>query len=113
MSNSDHGDVGKREHAFTELLPLRAINYDFQAMATLAEQMKADVDSVKDGPDPEENLWVPAGYTYFGQFIDRDLTFDNTSSLNPLDGSAPTNLRTPRFDLDCVYGDGPDAQPFL
>lgn len=113
MSNSDHGDVGKREHAFTELLPLRAINYDFQALATLAEQMKADVDSVKDGPDPEENLWVPAGYTYFGQFIDHDLTFDNTSSLNPLDGSAPTNLRTPRFDLDCVYGDGPDAQPFM
>ena len=61
---------------------------------------------------------MPAGYTYFGQFVDHDLTFDSTSSLNPADrppqGShVPSNLRTPRFDLDNVYGDGPDAQPFM
>lgn len=74
--------------------------------------MKGDVDTVKDGPDPEENILVPAGYTYLGQFIDHDLTFDSTSSLNP-SNSSPTNLRTPRFDLDCLYGDGPGAQPYL
>ena len=55
---------------------------------------------------------VPAGYTYFGQFIDHDLTFDSTSTLDKLNNK-PTNMRTPRFDLDCVYGDGPDAQPFM
>lgn len=75
--------------------------------------MKGEVDTVKDGPDPEENLLVPAGYTYLGQFIDHDLTFDSTSSLDPNATASPTNLRTPRFDLDCLYGDGPAGQPYL
>jgi hypothetical protein len=89
-------------------------------LVELAASIKASVDTVKDGADPEENLLLPAGYTYFGQFIDRDLTFDRTSSLNPKDAPdlgqkdrMPSNLRTPRFDLDSVYGDGPDAQPYM
>jgi hypothetical protein len=113
MSNPGHGLVGKREQDFTSLLPLRAISYNAKDLAKLAHDMKGGIDHVKDGPDPEENILVPAGYTYFGQFIDHDLTFDSTSSLNPNNGEAPTNLRTPRFDLDCLYGDGPDAQPFM
>lgn len=113
MNNSGHGAVGKREHSFTSLLSLRANGFDCQALAELAAQLKGSVDTVKDGPDPEENLWVPAGYTYFGQFVDHDLTFDSTSSLNPSSSGRPTNLRSPRFDLDNVYGDGPEAQPFM
>ena len=49
-----------------------------------------------------------------GQFIDHDLTFDPVSSLqrqNDPDGLV--NYRTPRFDLDCVYGRGPEDQPYL
>ncbi|MEH2063952.1 MAG: peroxidase family protein [Nostoc sp.] len=117
MSGFGHGTVGIREQAFTTLLHLREEDYPTHQLVELAASIKGDVDTVKDGPDPEENLWVPAGYTYFGQFIDHDLTFDNTSSLNPADAGEedrfPTNLRTPRFDLDSLYGDGPDAQPFL
>ncbi len=117
MSASGHGSVGTREQQFTELLPLRKKIYLTKLLFDLAVAMKSEPDGVHDGPDPEENLWIPAGYTYFGQFVDHDLTFDNTSSLNPIDDGdkarMPTNLRTPRFDLDSVYGDGPDAQPFL
>ena len=113
MSGFGHGLVGKREQSFTTLLPLRAASYSSQALAKLAQDMKGGIDTVKDGPDPEENILVPAGYTYFGQFIDHDLTFDSTSSLDPSSSSDPTNLRTPRFDLDCLYGDGPAAQPFM
>jgi hypothetical protein len=117
MSDSGHGSVGTREQAFTALLNPRDKSYPIDKLAALAEKMKGEVDTVKDGPDPEENLWVPAGYTYFGQFIDHDLTFDNTSSLNPDDAGkqdrVPTNLRTPRLDLDCLYGDGPAAQPYM
>jgi hypothetical protein len=113
MSNPGHGLVGKREQDFTSLLPLRATSYNALDLAKLAEDMKGPVDTVKDGPDPEENVLLPAGYTYFGQFIDHDLTFDSTSSLNPNDADDPSNVRTPRFDLDCLYGDGPDAQPFM
>ena len=113
MSELSHGNVGKREQNFTSLLPLRKKNYNPKDLAELAQRMKGEVDTVKDGPDPEENILVPAGYTYLGQFIDHDLTFDSTSSLDPTSGVVPTNLRTPRFDLDCLYGDGPAAQPFM
>ena len=113
MGDFGHGSVGRRASAFTTLLPLRATSYGTHALYELSIAMKGAVDTVKDGPDPEENILVPAGYTYFGQFIDHDLTFDSTSSLNNGSGAEPTNLRTPRFDLDCVYGDGPDAQPYL
>ncbi len=64
--------------------------------------------------DDEENFGIPAGYTYLGQFIDHDLTFDPASSLvreNDPDGL--TDYRTPRFDLDNVYGRGPADEPFL
>ncbi|PSB24516.1 peroxidase family protein [Stenomitos frigidus] len=117
MSGFGHGNVGTREQAFTKLLDSRTDGYAVCQLVQLAASMKGEVDLVKDGPDPEENLWVPSGYTYFGQFVDHDLTFDNTSSLNPADVDGPdrlpSNLRTPRFDLDSLYGDGPDAQPFM
>lgn len=68
-----------------------------------------------DGRDPAlDNPDIPAGYTYLGQFIDHDLTFDTASSLERQnDPDALTNFRSPRFDLDCVYGRGPADDPFL
>lgn len=57
---------------------------------------------------------IPAGFTYLGQFIDHDLTFDPMSSLQKQnDPDQLTDFRTPRFDLDSVYGRGPDDQPYL
>jgi len=66
-------------------------------------------------PEPgDENPTIPAGYTYFGQFIDHDLTFDPNSSLQKQnDPDATEDFRTPRFDLDSLYGRGPDDQPYL
>jgi hypothetical protein len=62
----------------------------------------------------DENPTIPAGFTYFGQFIDHDLTFDPNSSLQQQnDPDALEDFRTPRFDLDSVYGRGPDDQPYL
>lgn len=61
-----------------------------------------------------DNPEIPAGFTYLGQFIDHDLTFDPVSSLerqNDPDGLR--NFRTPRLDLDSVYGLGPADQPYL
>lgn len=64
--------------------------------------------------DIEENLDIPAGYTYVGQFIDHDITFDPVSQLDRLnDPEALTDYRTPRLDLDSLYGRGPDDQPYL
>ena len=83
------------------------------ALTTLGTAMIADPEDPKDGPDAEES-GIPAAYTYFGQFIDHDLTFDPASSLqHQNDPDALVDFRTPRFDLDSVYGRGPDDQPYL
>src|SRR6201992_3878739 len=61
-----------------------------------------------------DNPKIPSGYTYFGQFIDHDLTFDPVSSLQRKnDPDALVDFRSPRFDLDSVYGSGPEDEPFL
>ncbi|MGI9490865.1 MAG: peroxidase family protein, partial [Geminicoccaceae bacterium] len=63
---------------------------------------------------PDDNPNIPAGYTYLGQFIDHDITFDPTSSLmRQNDPNGLLNFRTPRLDLDNVYGRGPAEQPYL
>jgi hypothetical protein len=64
--------------------------------------------------DDEENAGISAGYTYLGQFIDHDITFDPASSLQQQnDPDALIDFRTPRLDLDSLYGRGPDDQPFM
>ncbi|MDQ4143795.1 MAG: heme peroxidase family protein [Actinomycetota bacterium] len=67
-------------------------------------------------PSREENSdgEIPAGFTYLGQFIDHDLTFDPVSSLQRQnDPDALHDFRTPRFDLDSLYGGGPNNDPFM
>ncbi len=61
-----------------------------------------------------ENPAVPAGYTYFGQFVAHDITFDPTPlTESAIDVEALEDFRTPALDLDSVYGSGPDDQPYL
>jgi Animal haem peroxidase len=61
-----------------------------------------------------DNTDIPAGFTYLGQFIDHDITFDPMSKLDQRnDPNSLVNFRTPRFDLDSLYGSGPVDQPFL
>ena len=52
---------------------------------------------------------VPAGFTYLGQFIDHDLTFDKTNVMLG-QNVTPAQLlqaRSPSLDLDSLYGAGP------
>ncbi len=66
------------------------------------------------GSDTEENGPASAGMTFLGQFIDHDITLDATSALGTrIVPSTIPNVRTPTLDLDCVYGAGPEATPFL
>jgi hypothetical protein len=55
-----------------------------------------------------------AGTTFFGQFVDHDITFDAGSTLGRATvPEATKNFRTPALDLDSVYGAGPVAQQEL
>jgi hypothetical protein len=57
---------------------------------------------------------IPAGFTYFGQFVDHDITFDVSSTLDAdTDANTINNMRSPALDLDSVYGRGPGLDPFL
>ncbi|HYO69887.1 MAG TPA: peroxidase family protein, partial [Archangium sp.] len=61
-----------------------------------------------------DNETITAGFTFFGQFIDHDLTFDPTSILERQnDPEAIQNFRTPALELDNVYGSGPRVSRHL
>ena len=52
---------------------------------------------------------IPAGYTYLGQFVDHDLTFDKTSVMlgERVTPAQLVQARSPSLDLDSLYGAGP------
>jgi len=93
-----------------------------QALQDLADRMIEDsnVDTA------EDNSTIPAGYTYWGQFIDHDITaIENRLDVDIFNADfeprSPqevvanmSNSRRPTLDLDSVYGDGPngDARDF-
>ena len=104
---------------------LPAAEFDSGDLETLARQMSADPERNGNAPvaspetadkiqDGEENTGIAAGYTYLGQFIDHDITFDPASSLQKRnDPDGLIDFRTPALDLDSVYGRGPDDQPYM
>jgi Animal haem peroxidase len=91
----------------------RTDNDSRQALMKLGTLMTSSFDPPKDGFDGEES-GIPALYTYFGQFVDHDITFDPmTTLIQHSDPDALTDFRTPALDLDNVYGRGPGDQPYL
>jgi nucleoid-associated protein YgaU len=88
--------------------------------------------SMEDDEAPPGNGAVPAIYTYFGQFVDHDITLEgNPDGLEPELATSPEvlldpgmkplttqqvlkaliNLRTAAFDLDSVYGQPAPLDP--
>ena len=60
-----------------------------------------------------DNQRIPAGWAFFGQFIAHDITHDRSPLQETEEVSTLTNFRSPRLDLECVYGSGPVGQPYL
>src|SRR4051794_4336433 len=79
----------------------------------LSDPITLITDPAKSVHNPD-NPAITAGFTFLGQFIDHDMTFDPTSSLaRQQDPESIGNFRVPAFDLDSVYGGGPVASPHL
>ena len=90
-------------------------------LKALGAAMTDDAPPAQADPAVEVNSTIPAVYTYWGQFIDHDMTANTdrdsaTSDITrtPLTPVAPDdvteslrNLRRPTFDLDSLYGNGP------
>ena len=84
------------------------------AKDSLAAGPKALIVDLSLSANNPNNPSQPAGTTFFGQFLDHDMTFDASSPLGR--ATAPErsrNFRTPSLDLDSVYGAGPVAQQEL
>ncbi len=95
------------------------------ALKVLGAAMVEDPASAVDPLQTTQNSTIPAVYTYFGQFIDHDLTAntDRDSTVSDITNAALAplsprfvaanlrNLRQPALNLDSVYGDGPTFDP--
>jgi len=106
---------------FIQLLPdLDRAHSDQKDLRRLAGKMTSKQErrpTPETKRDPEEDREIEAAYTYLGQFVDHDITFDPTSQLreflDPDQIAQLADFRTPRLDLDNLYGRGPDDQPYM
>ncbi len=95
---------------YARLFPPTNPPLDLDALRQLGLSMERDVTRM---PPAHEGNPLPAGYTYFGQFIDHDLTLDETTFADVM-AYGPTPAQTingadGRLNLDHLYGAGPGS----
>ena len=84
------------------------------AMDILTDPVQSILNPSVFSPNNPDNPNMTAGMTFLGQFLDHDITFDpNSPLLQKTNPKKTTNFRSPRFDLDSVYGGGPAQSPEL
>jgi hypothetical protein len=116
-SGSVDGPAPATAMCFGAMFPnLPAFHYSDQAAADLAAKMDNPT------PDPtgtdrgtaDDSSTLPSEYTYLGQFIDHNLDFDETAQPTAdVSASSLTNFESFRFDLNNVFGGGPNVDPQL
>ncbi|PZO51983.1 MAG: peroxidase [Phormidesmis priestleyi] len=125
--SSIYHEQGRFGRIFPALPPFAADNPTLRGFLREIGKINGIMDAKDDLSDPvglitkpalnvrnENNPDITAGFTFLGQFIDHDITFDPTSSLErQQDPETIANFRTPSLGLDNVYGSGPKASPHL
>ena len=101
-------DGGKYGRMFATLPPLVA---DEEYLLKLGrEGSLMDVDAAHDNrQESTDNPRIAAGFPIFGQFIAHDITADRSLLLHHARLEELRNFRTPRLDLECLYGAGPSG----
>jgi hypothetical protein len=103
------------EGYYSRLCPGNWAPFDEESLTELATIMRDSEAKRRAREKPTEGITtIPSGYVYLGQFIDHDITHD----IEPLQDAGPKvertpNYRTPRFDLDHLYGKGPGSVPSI
>jgi Animal haem peroxidase len=100
------GAADRYERLFPDLPPM---NEDEERLLGLAGP-----GSICDGGDAcPDSVEVAAGWPFFGQLIAHDITADRSPLAHRAAGERTENFRTPRANLEAIYGDGPVGHPFL
>jgi Animal haem peroxidase len=87
---------------------------DLPALESSDEQLK--VVGSAGGPCADcagDDARTAGGWPHLGQFLAHDITADRSPLTHSADADHLQNFRTPRADLDCLYGDGPVGSPYL
>jgi hypothetical protein len=63
--------------------------------------------------DESDDAREAAGWPIFGQFVAHDITADRSPVTHHADADTIRNFRTPRVNLESVYGGGPIGSPYL
>jgi nucleoid-associated protein YgaU len=134
-SRTELAEAGIRSPAaFAVAKQVEAQNFDFlfpelqedeanllPQLSNMPQLLKTLGATMVDANEPEEDSPIPAAYTYFGQFVDHDITLEiqqgfGSATIDQLLDPAMTplgvaeirnallNHRTPTLDLDSVYG---------
>ena len=110
--------VAKPDSSFGRMFAVVAKSSDKGALAALNQQTNQQLADLAQTmletsaiPNPEGTT---GGVTFFGQFIDHDLTLDTAPSADrAVNVEGLLNARSFPFDLDSVYGGGPKKSPQL
>lgn len=103
---SEPGFVFGRMFAASDARPMQIL---LRSCAAIGAQMTSVPEADRADSD------MPAGYTYFGQFVDHDISMDTTAGDREQDDAATptieatalrdlTQERSPSLDLDSLYG---------
>jgi hypothetical protein len=97
---------------YSRLFPGEWDGYPDKAMSELADWMAWEHKGTRPRRVPGS---IPSGYVYFAQIVNHDLSHDHTK-LSEAGKRVPEeteNWRTPRLDLEILYGEGPTADKKL
>jgi hypothetical protein len=64
-------------------------------------------------PYTARDATISAGWPFFGQFVAHDVTADRSPPAHRADADRLRNARALALDLECLYGAGPAAEPYL
>jgi hypothetical protein len=100
------GASGRYERLFPELMALAGEDEALLALGSAG--------GICDGGEScEDAIETAAGWPLFGQFIAHDITADRSPLTHRAELSDAVNFRSPRADLECLYGSGQVGSPFL
>jgi Animal haem peroxidase len=95
---------------FPELEPLVVDESSLHALGRVGGPCDGSPFASADGSDDSS---MAAVWPVFGQFIAHDITADRSPVTERADPDRIRNFRSPRVNLECMYGGGPVGSPYL